>query len=227
MTNEIKVRNYTMGVAQINDLRPNEWNCNHVSPENEARLRESLKRFGAFKPLIVRTLEDGSLQILGGYHRWVVARDCGYTQLPIFNVGRISEKQAKEISLADNGRYGEDDTLALAELLKEIGGSDEASLFLPFADDELTSIFSATSVALDEIDLTSDDDNTEPLPDLAATKVQTHQMMRFKVPIDDAESVSKLIEKTMKTQRFTDEDSLTNAGNALVHLLKNLRDAEV
>lgn len=224
MTNEIKVRNYSMGVARINDLHPNEWNCNHVSPENESRLRESMKRFGAFKPVIVRTLEDGSLQILGGYHRWLVARDTGYTELPVFNLGRISDKQAKEISLADNGRYGEDDTLALSEILKEIGGADEAALFLPYGDDELTSIFSANSIALDEIDLTSGDDH-EPLPDLAATKVQTHQIMRFKVPVDDAEFVSKLIEQTMKTQRFTEEDSLTNAGNALVHLLKGLRDA--
>ena len=51
--------------------------------------------------------------------------------------------------------------------------------------------------------------------------------MRFKVPIEDAEFVTALIERTRKTQRFTDEDSLTNAGNALVHLLKGLRDGEV
>lgn len=224
MTNEIKVRNYTMGWASVDDLHPNEWNCNHVSPENEQRLRESLKRFGAFKPLIVRTIEGGGLQILGGYHRWMIARESGHEKLPVINLGMISDKQAKEVSLADNGRYGEDDTLALAEILKEIGGPDEAALFLPYGDDELTSIFAANSISLDEIDLTSDEDH-EPLPDLSATKVQTHQIMRFKVPVDDSEFVSKLIEQTMKAQRFTEEDSLANAGNALVHLLKGLRDA--
>ncbi|MFH3733079.1 chromosome partitioning protein ParB, partial [Acinetobacter baumannii] len=51
------------------------------------------------------------------------------------------------------------------------------------------------------------------------TKVQTHQIMRFKVPIEDVDAITKLIEKTIKAQGFTESDSLTNAGDALVYLL--------
>jgi ParB family chromosome partitioning protein len=42
--------------------------------------------------------------------------------------------------------------------------------------------------------------------------------MRFKVPVQDADAITDLIEKIMTDQNFTEADSLTNAGDALVWL---------
>src|SRR5437762_10365036 len=94
-------------------LQPNPWNTNVVSPDNEAKIDASNQRLGMFKPIIVRELPDGTLQILGGAHRRESAIRLGWDQVPVFNVGPVSDKQAKEIGLADNARYGHDDTLAL------------------------------------------------------------------------------------------------------------------
>lgn len=204
-------------------LRANPWNTNVVSPENEAKLDESVKRFGMFKPVVVRELESGELEILGGEHRWDSAKRLKHAEVPIVNLGRISDKRAKEIGLVDNGRYGADDTLQLAELLDGIGtDASELATFMPFSETEFASIFSSVNIALDDLDLPDDDGK----PQAPATRpAQTHQLMRFKVPVDDVATIQELIERTMKEQRFKDEDSLSNAGNALVHLLTAERES--
>lgn len=208
--------------ADINTLQPNPWNTNVVSPDNEEKIKQSLMRFGMFRPIIVRELEDepGVLQILGGQHRWTVAKELDYKEVPVINLGLIDDTKAKEIGLVDNGRYGEDDTVALAELLKDIG-SDDIEKFLPYTDKELENIFAASSYSLDDLDLDDDSEELPSLADLASKPAQTHQIMRFKVPVEDAAMVQKKIETVMKAQGFSGDDSMTNAGNALVHILKD------
>lgn len=201
-------------------LSPNPWNTNVVSPENQHKLEASVKRFGMFKPIVVREI-DGTLEIIGGQHRWEAAKSLKLAEVPVVNLGRVSDKKAKEISLVDNGRYGADDTLQLAELLEDIGvGAEELSSFMPYSESDFASIFSSVNISLDDLDLPDDDD----IPKSAAPKpAQTHQIVRFKIPVDDVSVVTDLIERTMKEQRYVDEDSLSNAGNALVHLLSQLK----
>lgn len=207
----------------IDSLVPNPWNTNVVTPENLEKIKESLNRFGMFRPILLRELPSGKLQIIGGYHRWTVAKEMGYTEVPAVNLGPIDEKKAKEIGLVDNGRYGEDDTLKLASLLKDLGGAENVSLFMPYSDAELDSIFMAENIALDEIGMDESGLELEEMVQQSSKAVQTHQIMRFKIPIEDSEYVTKLIESTMRTQNFTEEDALSNAGNALIHLLKNFK----
>lgn len=205
--------------ADIGLLKPNPWNTNVVTPENEEKIKASLKRFGMFRPIIVRTLEDGTKEILGGEHRWSVAKSLGYTQVPIVDLGSVSDRKAKEIGLVDNGRYGEDDTLQLAELLRELGKPGEFLEFLPYSGDDIESIFSSSSIALDDLEIPEDDGKVPELP--VAKAAQTHQIMRFKVPIEDADHIQRLIEATMRAQGYTKDESMINAGNALVHLLRS------
>lgn len=200
-------------------LKPNPWNSNVVSPDNEAKLAASLDRFGFFKPILVRTLDSGELQVLGGEHRWHAAVARRYETVPILNLGVMDETKAKEISLVDNGRYGADDTLRLSQVLESLGDPIDLATFMPFDSHELESIFSSVSIALDDLELGEDDDKPPVLP--ATRKTQDFQIMRFKVPVEDAEKIQRVIETIMKAQRFTEDDSLTNAGHALVHLVNN------
>jgi ParB-like chromosome segregation protein Spo0J len=205
------------GRAPIDSFHPNTWNTNSVSPENEAKLDESIKRFGIYKPVVVRPHPAGEgFEILGGQHRWEGAVRAGYVDLPFVNVGPVSDTQAKEIGLADNGRYGEDDTLALSRLLKELGAEDVGS-FLPYSESELENIMAASSIDIDELDAL----NSAELPDLSGAGVgATHQVMRFKVPVEDIAWITSAIAHATREQGFTQDDSMTNAGNAFVHLMK-------
>lgn len=199
-------------------LRPNPWNTNVVPPENEAKLENSIKRFGMFKPIVVRSMANGDLQILGGQHRATIAARLQMQEVPIINLGPIDDTKAKEIGLVDNGRFGQDDTLRLAELLGGLATADELTSILPMSDEDLSAIFSSVSIDLDDLDLP--DEGGAP-PTLPTKKLeQTHQIMRFKVPVDDVATITEQIEQVMKVQGFTTSDSLTNAGDALVHIIK-------
>lgn len=214
--------------APVSALRPNPWNSNHVSPDNETKLRASIRQFGLFKPIIVRELydeeTDTKYEILGGEHRWQAAQEEGLDEVPVFSVGVIDDNTAKRITLADNARYGHDDTIELAKLLEEIGNTDELQQILPYTESDFASIFSSVDIALDDLDLEesyeteSSGQDPGPAPEKAA---KTHTIMRFKIAVADAEKVAELLGKVKKRQGFTSADDLTNAGDALVHQLFN------
>lgn len=205
----------------IGDLVPNPWNTNHLSPEHEAKLDASLKRFGVFKPIVVRTIPGGQLEILGGQHRWEAAKRLGYVEVPVANLGIMVDETAKEIGLVDNGRYGDDDPLALAALIRELGVED-VTTFLPYSDEDLQNLFAAESISLDDLDA---DKNELPELPPATNAGPTHQIVRFKVPVEDCAWIQALLDREMKSNGFTQEDSMTNAGNALVSIAKKYRDS--
>lgn len=211
-----------MNLLQISPetLSPNPWNTNSVSAENMEKLTASLERHGWVRPVIVRDDGIGGMQILGGQHRVEAAMHLGHETVPVVSLGEISDEKAKEIGLIDNARYGEDDALGLAALLKDIGGARQVAEFMPISDDEIASL--STEIDDTDIDDMLNDAESDDTPDEPSKKpTKTHEVMRFKVPIDDSDDVRDLIEKIMKEQGFTDSDSLTNAGDALVFLARN------
>ncbi|MBA8881706.1 ParB/RepB/Spo0J family partition protein [Phyllobacterium myrsinacearum] len=201
-----------------NTLQKNPWNTNITTPENDAKLEESIKKFGFIRPILVREVEEG-LQILGGEHRWEIAKKLGIDVL-ILNLGALDDPTAKQVSILDNTRYGTDDTLAFAELLKELSGYDDLQ-YLPYSDADFEEIFSTTHIALDDLGIEENFDNDEEIdntpPEPKAPK--THTVMRFKVPILDAERITAKIAETRRDHDLNSADELTNAGDALVHLL--------
>lgn len=209
----------------VGDLRPNPFNPNQVSAENERKIRESIRRNGIFKPIIVRQVAgEGGYEIIGGQHRWEQARELGLSVVPVANLGEIDDRRAKEIGLLDNARYGADDTVMLSDILRELGDASELQTFLPYGDSDLNAIFSASHIDLDDLEAPqetelSDEDEEIDLGE-TAKPARTHTIMRFKVSLADAEALTKLIAETRKKHGFTQEDDLTNAGDALVFLLK-------
>lgn len=213
-----------MKISQITpaELVPNPWNTNVCSPEAIEKITASLKRHGWVKPVIARQLADGSLQILGGQHRVEVAMTMGLKTVPVVDLGTMDDTRAKEIGLIDNARYGSDDADSLAELLDDLGGAAVVGEFLPFSDEELAALSTSVDIDLDDLGLKGDDDAP---PEREKRPAKTHQMMRFKVPLEDADLVTEIIEEIQAEQGFEDGDSLTNAGDALVWLVSQLKEA--
>lgn len=206
-------------------LSPNPWNSNQVGPEMEKRLRASIGKFGIYKPIVCRAMDDGTLQILGGEHRWRIACNMGLETVPVVNLGAMSERQAKTLGLADNGQYGEDDGLKLAAILRDIG-QEEIELLLPYTEADLAGMFAATEVDLDSLgfddgELDADTDRV----DEPARPAVTHELMRFKVPVQDRERVQKLVEHVIQTRGLkSEEDSMVAAGMALVEIVNAARE---
>lgn len=211
-------------LADPKKLKANPWNSNHVSPDNMEKLERSIEDLGFVTAVVVRELPDGTLQILGGQHRVEVAVKMGLKEVPVINVGRIGDAKAKKIGLVDNSRYGNDDTIALAKIYEEIGlSSEDLASFLPFSEQDFDVIASAVNVDLDALDMMSDDGEVDVDPDdiRKPKPPKTHDVLKFRVTLADAERIRQLIEQTLKDQAMSDNDELTAAGSALAFLLLN------
>lgn len=209
------------------ELQFSPWNINVVSPENMVKLKESVRRNGIFRPVVVREV-DGHYEVIAGEHTTRVSIELGMETIDVYNLGPISEAKAKEISIIDNQQYGVEDVFGLGNLLRELEA--DPSDFLPFSDRELENIFKVSAINMDSLELPDDGDDSL-IPDFKpeetlASKPVDHQIMRFKVPIKDAEFVTRCIEAIIKRQGLKQTDSLAAAGDALVYLCNNRGDAE-
>lgn len=208
-------------------IEANPWNTNVVSHENEIKLRASIHRNGMFKPVLVRELAGGSLQSLGGWHRVEQAIELGLTDIPTIILERVSDERAKEISLADNARYGIDDTLKLSELLGELDTTAIENI-LPWSTSDIAALTASLAVDVDNLDLDEpvipdhDEEDEAPAPTKAP---KTHQVLRFRCAIADAARISGKVKAVMAAEGFNTEDDLTNAGDALAFLLAEDDDA--
>lgn len=205
-------------------LRPNPWNTNKVSPDNMVKLKKSITELSFVTSVVCRQLSDGSLQILGGQHRTEAAIEMGLKEVPVLNLGTVEDNKAKKIGLVDNSRYGTDDTISLAQLYSDIGiTSDELASFLPYSELDFDTVKRAIDIDLDDLDISLDDEEQSVDPEQVKERPQrTHDILKFRVSLGNAERLRQKIEKTIKREGFDSEtDDLTAAGEALSHLLLN------
>lgn len=203
-------------------LKPNTWNSNRVSPENFEKLKNSIRELGFAGAVVVRTLESGEYQILGGQHRVLAAIDLGIKTIPVVSVGEIDDVKARKIGLVDNARSGNDEVIQLAKIFEEIGeGSELLTSILPVSQADIDAVLGVADINLDDFDIVIDEEDEEPDPGAAPRErpVRTHDVIKFRLSLPDAERIRQLIEKTIKREGLKDGDDLTNAGQALAILL--------
>lgn len=202
-------------------LKNNPFNPNVVDAINQDKLEKSIATDGFYDAIKVRTLPDGSLEILGGQHRCRAAIKLGFEKVPVINLGEIPDARAKLICLKDNANYGVEDPDLMRELLNsDIGTAEDLLSVLPIDADSLAAFFEHDTTLEDfeaELEAPTVDDTAIDLPVTKAPK--THQILRFKIPIDDLDRVQERIERVQREQGLVDNDSLVNAGDALVWIL--------
>jgi ParB-like chromosome segregation protein Spo0J len=189
---------------------PNRWNPNRVDAFNQMKLETSIERLGLFKPVIVRELEDGMFEILGGEHRYHYLRERNM-EVPILNLGRVGDDKAKEIGLVDNTNYGDDDPTALKELLESIEISEHELLsFIPMKDEDLTALFKDDDFDMES--LGGVDDEHEADDDGMRTII-------VKVGKNDVRAIVDKLEEIALENDDLSEDKALRFGNAIISLL--------
>jgi uncharacterized ParB-like nuclease family protein len=77
-----KLEELNVGQIPLEQLRPNPWNPNEMDDAAFNRLAEELQDVGMIDPIQVVPMEDGLYRIIGGEHRYQVARTLGWKTLP-------------------------------------------------------------------------------------------------------------------------------------------------
>ncbi|SYG02566.1 Probable chromosome-partitioning protein parB [Klebsiella pneumoniae] len=215
--------------VEVGRLRPNPWNTNSVGAQNFEKLKGSIEKLGFFKPILARELDGGQFEILGGEHRWRAAMEQGISTVPVISVGKISDLVAKQMSLVDNERYGEDDQVALQRLIEEIQSELDYQLseIAPYDDELAATLARESAIDLEMLEALSRGDE-EPIEKDSREKAERvgaeHQTMRFKVTFDASDRVTETIKSIIKEQAINTGNDMENAGEALVWLVDNYKE---
>lgn len=116
-------------LVSVNDLITPDYNPRHWSDQQTKDLEESIKRFGLVDPIIANSAEARKNIVIGGNFRLKVAKQTGFTEVPVIYVDIPDIEKEKELNLRLNKNTGEFDLKLLAEfdeaVLKDVGFDSE------------------------------------------------------------------------------------------------------
>lgn len=130
-------------VVAISKLKPNDYNPkpNYDStPELQKefdRIVASVKYHGQGDPIKVRELDDGSYEIMDGFHRFEALKKLGYKKVEIKNFGKLSREEAIKVTLSMEETGIEIDGIAKALLVKELSQLNVSLEGLPYTLEEI------------------------------------------------------------------------------------------
>ena len=138
--------NIKVEYVQVDQLQFAAYNPRTWSEEATEQLTQSLQRFGFVDPVIVNKAPNRSNICIGGHGRVKIAKELGYTEVPVVYVNIPDIEKEKELNLRLNKNTGAWDMDLLAEfdqsLLTDVG----------FTSEELDEVFMEVDIP-EEFDL--------------------------------------------------------------------------
>lgn len=114
------------------------WNYKENNNELAEKLANNIKRNGQIENIIVRELDTGFYEVVNGNHRLDVLKKLGFETIYSFNLGDISEAQAKRIAVETNETKFSSNNESLSALVKELSIEfDDIDLTMPFSEEEM------------------------------------------------------------------------------------------
>ena len=92
----------SVSTLKLTDIEPNKSQPRkNFDPEALKTLADAIRQNGVIQPLLVRSMPDGSYQIVAGERRWRAAKMAGLTEVPVF-IKELTDLQAQQIALIEN-----------------------------------------------------------------------------------------------------------------------------
>ena len=158
----------TIQHINITELKPALYNPRKWSDEATGQLTESIKRFGLVDPIIVNSAEKRKNIVIGGHFRLKIAKDLGFTEVPVVYVDIPDEAKERELNLRLNRNTGEWDF----ELLKQF--DIDLLLDVGFDDNDLGEIWN------DALETDDDDFDVEKaVKEATETNIKPGDMFRL------------------------------------------------
>lgn len=115
--------------VRISELNPAPYNPRKWSDSAVEQLTDSIRKFGLVDPILVNSAVGRENVVIGGHFRLKVAKDLGYTEVPVVYVDIPNIEREQELNLRLNKNLGEWDYDLLAKfdesLLADTGFSSE------------------------------------------------------------------------------------------------------
>lgn len=194
------------------EVQPNPWNPNHMTAFEKESLKHGLRHDGWLSSqslLVWGTDERGRKKnlIIDGEHRHTVAVELGFTQGPMVFLQRVTEAEAKALTVKMNGKRGTPDRDELSELLRSIQHdltADSMSLDLGIEDEKLMALLAEAEVE-DPLANVSKPDEFEPLlPGGKASHVKMVQLFFDPEQHEEFHTRVKALAARYKTNNVTE-----------------------
>lgn len=133
----------------IGDVEPNEYNPKEKESDKQKNIQSGLEKKGLLMPIFVR--EKGKkFEIVDGEQRWTSLRNSGNDKALVYNLGKIDDKEAQELTLWFEEQVPFDRVLQ-AQLVKSMTDTYQ-DLQLPYTDDEVDNMIKILEYEPDDLD---------------------------------------------------------------------------
>jgi len=107
---------------EIDRVFANDYNPNSVAPPEMALLRISIESDGFTQPIVTWAHEDGTFEVIDGFHRHLVGRQLGMTHLPIVivNADRTDKGDRIAATIRHNRARGKHKVDAMSDIVLEL-----------------------------------------------------------------------------------------------------------
>jgi len=107
----------------VERIRANDYNPNTVAPPELELLRLSIELDGYTQPIVVWAEDDGTLEVVDGFHRYRVGKEMlGLTHLPVVvvNATRCDRPDRIASTIRHNRARGRHEVGAMSEIVQEL-----------------------------------------------------------------------------------------------------------
>ena len=132
----------------LDAVKPNDYNPKEKGSDKQKNIRRGLEQKGLLMPIFVRSTKNG-YDIVDGEQRWTSLRDAGNDKALIYDLGEITDQEAKEMTLWFEEQVPFDRVLQ-AELVKSMTETYD-NLQLPYLDDEVENMIKILEYNPDEL----------------------------------------------------------------------------
>ncbi len=175
----VKTPDLKIQTVKISELNPALYNPRKWSEDAIAQLSESIKRFGLVDPILANSAVDRKNVVIGGHFRLKVAKDLGYTEVPVAYIDIPDLEREKELNLRLNKNLGEWDLELLAKF-------DETLLVdTGFTSEELDDVFDIESDEPEQFNLKKELDKLE-IKKIDAQKGDIYQLGDSRLMVGDS-----------------------------------------
>ena len=130
----------------IDKVEPNDYNPKEKNTKEYKNVVESIRRNGFKQPIFVREEEgNDNYVIVDGEQRWTAANELGYKDIYIYNLGNISEEEAKALTIWFEVQVPFSE-VELAPIVVELNKLD---IQLPYTDEEIVTFEKMTQFDFD------------------------------------------------------------------------------
>ena len=120
-------------IVPIGSVKANGWNPKDKDTKEFKQVIRSLELYGFRQPILVREGADGKYEILDGEQRYTAAKELAYTDVPVYNLGKISDTEAKAATIWMEVQVPFNE-IDLSKLVVEL---DDLKIALPYTESEI------------------------------------------------------------------------------------------